>query len=163
MKRATRVRVLLTLSGVLMLSFGVQAQRGRGAGGPPPAAQTVAATDLTGYWVALITEDWRWRMMPPVKGDFASIPLTPEGRRVGEEWDPTKETAEDRCKAYGAGGIMRMPTRLHITWDNPNTLKLETDAGMQTRLLNFGGAVTQVSTATAARRTLQGNSVATWE
>jgi hypothetical protein len=119
--------------------------------------------DLTGYWVAMVTEDWRWRMMTPAKGDFASIPLTAEARRVGEAWDPAKETAEDRCKAYGAGGIMRVPTRLHITWENPNTLKLETDAGMQTRLLNFAGGGAQVSTATAAGRTLQGNSVATWE
>ena len=32
---------------------------------------------------------------------------------------------------------MRMPTRLHITWENPTTLKVETDAGQQTRRFHF--------------------------
>jgi hypothetical protein len=155
--------VLLTICGVLILSLGAHAQRGRGAGGPPPAAQAAAGADLTGYWVTVVTEDWRWRMVVPAKGDFASLPLTAEGRRVGNEWDPAKETAADRCKAYGAGGIMRVPTRLRITWENPNTLKVETDAGTQTRVFSFPGGGVPVTTAIATGRTLQGNSVATWE
>ena len=49
--------------------------------------------------------------------------------------------AGNQCKAYGAGGIMRMPTRLRIGWQDDNTLKVETDAGQQTRLLHFDRAV----------------------
>ena len=35
---------------------------------------------------------------------------------------------------------MRVPGRLHITWADDTTLKIETDAGTQTRLLRFGAA-----------------------
>ncbi len=50
------------------------AQRGRGAGpATPPSAQASAPFDLTGYWVSVITEDWRWRMVTPKKGDYTSI------------------------------------------------------------------------------------------
>jgi hypothetical protein len=96
-------------------------------------------TDLTGYWVALVTEDWRHRMFLAPKGDADSVPLNPTGRAKAEEWDPAKdEAAGEQCKAYGVGGVMRMPTRLHITWQDDMTLKIETDAGTQTRLLHFG-------------------------
>jgi hypothetical protein len=100
-------------------------------------------------------------MVMPPKGDYPSIPLNAEGRRVADAWDPAKETADDRCKAYGAGNIMRVPTRLHITWGNENTLQVETDAGQQTRRFVFGSRP-----GTASSRTdggLQGSSVATWE
>ena len=50
--------------------------------GPPRPARASAPEDVTGYWVSLVTEDWRWRMVTPPKGDFASLPLNPEGRRV---------------------------------------------------------------------------------
>ena len=116
-----------------------QGRGGAREGGPPPVPQAAAPIDLTGYWVALVTEDWRWRMVTPPKGDYASIPLNPEGRKVADTWDPAKdEAAGNQCKAYGAAAIMRVPTRLHITWENENTLKIETDAGTQTRLLHFG-------------------------
>ena len=120
--------------------------QGRGAapgraGGPPPSAKASAPFDPTGYWVAIISEDWRWRMVTPAKGDVVSIPLSVEGLRVAEAWDPAKdEAAGEQCRAYGAPGLMRGPTRLHITWQDDNTLKIETDYGTQTRLLRFGGA-----------------------
>jgi hypothetical protein len=108
----------------------------------PPAPKLppreAAPIDLTGYWVSVVSEDWRWRMVTPAKGDFAGIPFTPEGHRVGETWDPAKdEAAGDACKAYGMAAIMRLPGRLHITWQDDSTLKIETDTGMQTRLLKF--------------------------
>ena len=40
--------------------------------------------DLTGYWVAVINEDWRWRMITPDNGDFAVVPLKIEGRRMAD-------------------------------------------------------------------------------
>ena len=114
--------------------------RGRaGVAAPPAAARATAPIDLTGYWVAVITEDWRWRMLTPPKGDYASIPLSPEGKRVADTWDPARdEAAGEQCRAYGAPGLMRGPTRLHVTWQDDNTLKIESDYGMQTRLLHFG-------------------------
>jgi hypothetical protein len=55
------------------------------------------------------------------------------------KWDPAKDEAEgNACKAYGAAGIMRLPTHLHITWQDESTLKVEADYGTQTRLFHFG-------------------------
>jgi len=126
---------------------------------PPPTARAAAPVDFTGYWVSVVTEDWRWRMVTPARGDFAGVPLNAEGRRVGEAWDPARdEAAGEQCKAYGAAGIMRRPGRLHITWLDDNTLKVETDEGTQTRLLHFGGKAPE-----SGERTGQGYSVAQWE
>src|SRR6267143_772524 len=114
---------------------GLFAQAGRG----PATAQAGAPIDLTGYWVSIVTEDWRYRMVTPKKGDFLSVPLNAEGRKVVQAWDPAKDVASgNECKAYGAAGIMRVPGRVHVTWQNDTTLKIETDAGQQTRLLQFG-------------------------
>jgi hypothetical protein len=138
--------------------------QGGGRGQAPQAPQTpqtpraAAPVDFTGYWVSIVTEDWRWRMITPPKGDFASIPTNPAGVQVGQQWDPAKdEAAGEQCKSYGAPAIMRVPGRVHITWDNDTTLKVETDAGQQTRLFRFGEAPA------ASAPSWQGNSVATWE
>ena len=156
------MRTLLVIAAIVVLApIALLAQRG-GRGGVVLSGQAGAGEDLTGYWVSLVTEDWRWRMMTPPKGDYPSIPLNAEGRRVADAWDPAKETADDRCKSYGAGNIMRVPTRLHITWDNDNTLKVETDAGQQTRRFSFGQRPAAASAA-ASDGGLQGVSVATWE
>jgi hypothetical protein len=138
----------------------IYAQGGRGGqAGPPPTAQAAAPVDLTGYWVSIVTEDWRFRMLTPAKGDYASVPLNAAGRKMADGWDPAKdEAAGDQCKSYGAAAIMRVPGRVHITWDNENTLKIETDAGTQTRLLHFGGL-----NLNGPQDTLQGVSVAEWE
>jgi len=124
---------------------------------PPPATRTPRASapiDLTGNWVSVVTEDWLWRMTTPRKGDYTSIPLSDEGRRVADLWDPATDGS---CKAYGAGGLMRMPTRLRIAWRGDDTLSVETDAGQQTRLLRFD------RTPPPAARSLQGHSLAEWE
>src|SRR3954466_5978468 len=82
-------------------------------------AKAAAPVDLTGYWVSVVTEDWRWRMVTPIKGDFASVPLNPEGRRMGLLWDSSRdEAAGEACRGYGAPAIMRVPGRLHITWQD---------------------------------------------
>ena len=132
------------------------AQRGRGAGPGQPAqpARAAAPIDLTGYWVAIVNEDWRWRMVTPPAKDYASVPLNAEGRKVADSWDVSKDGS---CLAYGAAALMRMPTRLHITWENDSTLKIETDLGQQTRRLAFGAA------AAPSERSPQGFSVAEWE
>src|SRR5438105_508412 len=104
----------------------------------PLTPRTAAPIDITGYWVAVITEDWRWRMLTPAKGDYASVPISSEGRRVADGWDLAKDDAAGlSCKPYGIGNIMRMPGRLHITWQDDRTLKVDFDAGTQTRLLHF--------------------------
>jgi hypothetical protein len=130
-------------------------QRGGGGAGPPASPQASAPIDLTGYWVAIVNEDWRWRMVTPPAKDYGSVPINPEGRRVADTWDISKDGS---CLAYGAGGLMRMPTRLHITWENDSTLKIDTDAGQQTRRLLFTKPA-----AASVERSLQGLSVAEWE
>src|SRR5579871_1317077 len=137
MKIRDLLGLLTALIGALTLSQGATAQP---AGGAPRAApepttgEQAALVDLTGYWVSVVTEDWRWRMLTAPHGDYASVPLNPLGKQVADMWTPAQDGS---CKAYGAAGIMRMPTRVHITWADPNTLKLETDWGEQTRLFHF--------------------------
>jgi hypothetical protein len=115
--------------------------------------------DFTGYWVSVVTEDWRWRMVTPIKGDFAGIPLNAEGRRIGDAWNPAQdEAAGEPCRAYGAPAVMRIPGRLHITWENDTTLRIDTDAGTQTRLLHFGGKPSE-----GGAKSWQGYSSAQWE
>lgn len=131
-------------------------------GYPPPERpanpKAIAPLDFTGYWVAVVTEDWRFRMLTPDKGDYASVPLNSEGKRVADSWDPAKdEAAGNQCKAYGGAAIMRMPTRLHISWENDTILRIDTDAGSQTRLFHFGAA------APPAAPQWQGYSTASWE
>ena len=125
----------------------------------PATAKESAVIDMTGYWVALVNEDWRWRMITPAKGDYESLPINAEAKRVADTWDPAKDQAEgNECKAYGAGNIMRIPERLHITWADGNTLQMETDAGMQKRLFHFDGSKWQ-----GGEPQWQGDSVAKWE
>src|SRR5215475_9369880 len=120
----------------LMLS-GPAFSQGRGQA-PPPTPRAAAPADFTGYWVSVVSEDRRWRMVTPARGDFASIPLNAEGRRVGLAWDPAKdEAAGEQCRPYGAAAIMRRPGRLHITWQDDTTLRIDTDEGTQTRLFHF--------------------------
>ena len=137
---------------------GVSAQRG-GPPGPPLTARQAAPIDLIGSWVAVVTEDWRWRMVTPPKGDAASIPVSGEGRKAALAWDLDADNAGgNQCKAFGVGGIMRQPGRLRISWQDPSTLKLEFDAGTQTRLLMFDRAAQP-----GAEKTWQGFSRAEWE
>jgi hypothetical protein len=124
---------------------------------PVATAKVSAAIDLTGYWVAFVTEDWRFRMITPHKGDYQGVPMTATARKIADAWDPAAdEAAGNQCKAYGAAAIMRVPARFHITWQDDNTLRVESDAGMQTRLFHFNPQP-------VGERTLQGFSTAQWE
>jgi len=128
------------------------------AAGQAATAKAGATIDVTGYWVALVTEDWRLRMITPPKGDYSRVALTDEARKIADAWDPAADQAAgNACKAYGAGAIMRIPSRFHITWQDENTLRVDSDAGMQTRLFHFNSA------AAPAERTWQGYSNAEWQ
>jgi hypothetical protein len=117
--------------------------------------------DLTGYWVSLVSEDWRYRMLTSPRGDYYSLPINAEARRVADSWDPQKDIAAGKqCMSYGAANIMRVPERLHITWDNDTTLKLETDAGKQTRIFSFGN---KLMVGPPAQPSIQGTSIAQWQ
>jgi hypothetical protein len=152
-----RARPLGRAALIMFLALGatMSAQRGRGAGpaGPPPTPRGAAPADLTGNWVSVVSEDWQWRMVTPAKGDYASVPLNPAGRKLADAWTPADEGS---CKAYGAPALLRMPGRVRITWEDDLTLKIETDAGVQTRRLRF-------SPAASGPRDLQGHSVAEWQ
>ena len=138
------------------------ANAGRGRGAPVgKTPKESAPIDLTGYWVSIVSEDWRFRMLTPPKGDHPDFLLTPDAAKLANAWDPAKdEAARDHCKAYGAPNIMRVPVRFHITWADDRTLKIETDAGMQTRLLKFAAPGPAVPAGPPSR---QGNSSAQWE
>jgi hypothetical protein len=131
---------------------------------PPPAApqlpKAASPIDLTGYWVSIVSEDWRYRMVMPAKGDYQAVPMTPDAVKVADAWNPDADTAAgNQCKSYGAPALMRAPGRLHITWDDDKTLKVEADAGTQTRVLRFDAT----ANAPKGEPTWQGTSTAQWE
>jgi hypothetical protein len=131
-------------------------QRG---GAAPRSARDTAPIDLTGYWVSYVTENWRYRMVTPAKGEYRRIPASPAAVPLINAWDPAAdERAGNQCKSYGAGNIMSVPGRLHITWQDADTLRIDTDAGTQTRLFHFSPRAS-----VAAPRSWQGESTATWE
>src|ERR1700690_1134447 len=154
---------LVTFAAALCIVMGITARFVPAQNGPAPAqvlsAKDAALIDVTGYWVSIVDEDWRWKMVTPSKGDYASVPLNPEGRKAADLWDLDKDNASgNQCRAYGAAGIRREPTRLHVTWADDKTLQMDTDAGMQTRLFHFDG-----SKWNGGEPTWQGDSVAKGE
>jgi hypothetical protein len=166
------VKIAPVLALGLLLIAPLEAQRGNPPP-PPPAPRAGAPIDLTGYWVSIVTADWRWRMVTPAKGDYQGVQLNAEGRKVADAWDPAKdEAAGEQCKSYGAPALMMVPGRIHITWQDDTTLKVDTDAGTQTRLLRFprpeqgrgatGSGQAAAQTPADAPHTWQGVSQARW-
>ena len=157
MKRIT----LVTMA--ILAAHATAFAQGRGRGGapaPPQTAKAAAPIDVSGYWVSIVTEDWRYRMVTPAKGDYQGVPMTDAARAIADAWDPDKEEASgDRCKAYGAPAILRVPGRLHLTWQDDQTLRMDVDAGKQTRVFHFGNW----KPASGGAHTIQGDSVAVWE
>jgi len=129
------------------------------------AARDAAPIDLTGYWVSYVTENWRYRMVTPAKGEYRRIPASPAALPLINAWDPAAdEKAGNQCKSYGAGAIMNVPGRLHITWQDANTLRIDTDAGTQTRRLRFdASSLASPKRDSAKAGTWQGESTAQWE
>jgi hypothetical protein len=151
-----RALIVATASAVALAAW--QPASAQRAGAVPQSPRTGAPIDLTGYWVAVVSEDWRHRMATPRKGDYESLPLNAEGRRVADSWDLDADNAAGlQCKAFGVGGLMRQPGRLHVTWSDDDTLRIDFDAGSQTRLLELGTAA-----APSGPKTWQGFSRAEW-
>lgn len=154
------VFVALVIVACASVRAGTARQAARGAQiADTRTPRAAAALDLTGYWVSVVTEDWRFRMIVPDRGDYSSVPLNPEGKKVADSWDPAKDQADgNQCRSYGAAGLLRVPGRLHISWENDNTLRVDTDSGTQMRLLHFG-----TTPAASGAPQWQGFSVASWE
>ena len=152
---ATRILPALAVLAALAVPARMNAQFGPPAP-PQPPTKANAPWDITGYWVSIVTEDWRFRMVTPDKGDFPGMPLNAAGKKIADAWDPAEdEAAGQQCKSYGAAAIMRVPGRVHITWQDDTTMKFEMDAGTQTRLLHLGGTP-------SGAPSLQGYSAASW-
>src|SRR5918996_677304 len=126
-----RARGVLVAAAFTFVVSGVLVAQNRGQAPPAPATPSPRASapiDLTGYWVAIVTQDWRQRMVTPPRGDYASVPINVAAKKVADMWDPDEPVpAAELCRAYAAPAIMRHPTRVHITWQDETTLKVETD------------------------------------
>ena len=158
-RAATIAAAILGLVGPVLVDGPVSLEAQRGGAPQPRAPRAAAPIDLTGYWVSIVTQDWRWRMVTPRKGDYQGIQITPEAAKVAAAWDPAQDEAAGlQCKSYGAPALMSVPGRIHITWQDDTTLKVDTDAGTQTRLLRFGDA----KMPTDGPRSWQGVSQAQW-
>jgi hypothetical protein len=161
-----RILIAFTIAAALPALMLAQGPGGRGGPPQPPKSPKEAApVDLTGNWVSVVTEDYRWRMITPLKGDAASVPINAAARKIVDAWDPSKDEAAGlQCKSYGAAAIMRVPGRVRINWQDENTLKLEADAGTQTRLFHFASAGgTQATAPAGTQPSWQGYSTARWE
>lgn len=152
--------IRLAIAGCLTLGSALaMAQPPRESAEAHQTAQQQAPVDLTGYWVSIITQDWQFRMLVPQRGQYADIPINTRARQFADAWSrQADEAAGKQCEAYGAAALMRIPERLHIHWEDPQTLVVQTDAGMQTRLLRFAATAEQLHAAPS----LQGVSVAQW-
>jgi len=162
-------RILLIAAALIVAGQPLTGQRGGGARGQdaPPTPKSDPAIDLTGTWTAVITEDWTLRMVTPKKGDYTRVPMTPAARRVADAWDRAKdEAASEQCRGYGAPGVMRLPGRLRIGWMDDRTLKMEVEAGNQTRLFHFappGPSAAGPKGPALQESTWQGESAAQWQ
>jgi hypothetical protein len=157
--RRARFRIGILTTSLLLAAFSGAAHAQRSGGGTSKTPKAAAPIDLTGYWVAVVSEDWRHRMATPRKGDYESVPLNGSGRRAADAWNLEADNAANlQCKAFGVGGIMRQPGRLHVTWADDDTLRIEFDAGTQTRLLEFASAAQPTG-----EKTWQGFSRAEWQ
>ena len=125
-----KLQIVFGACGATLIVSALWAQQATGQATPSP--RDTAIVDYTGYWVSVITEDWRFRMLTAPKGDTAGVPLNAEGTKAANGWDPAKDISSgEQCRAFGAGGVMRMPIRLHVTWQDEKTLKMEIDNGQQ--------------------------------
>jgi hypothetical protein len=124
----------LTYISAALFAFAPGLLLAQGRGGAPPTAKAAAPADYTGYWVSQIVDEWRFRVVPQ-KGDIPYLPINAAARRV-----------------------VQRPGRLNITWADDNTIKIDFDAGTQTRMLHFGAMM-----AATGEPTWQGYSHAEWE
>jgi len=147
-----RIFAVITFTFALVQQLGAQTP-------PAQSPRAGALIDLSGYWVSVVDEDWRFRMVMPPPGDYQGVPMNNASKQVADAWDPAKdEAAGEQCKSYGAPALLRVPGHLHFTWQDDRTLRLDVDSGTQTRLFHFGDWK-----APAGPSTLQGDSLATWE
>ena len=167
--------VLLPLSLSLCLHARAETQEPAAkppAAAPAPSARAMAPFDLTGTWVSVVTEDWRYRMVPPVKetdvtlglkpaqpnGELqmlVGVPLNAAGKAATLAWTPAEA---GRCEAFGIGSGMRAPGLLRIAWESDSVLRIEIEAGQQTRRIHF-----DPSKPPAGPPSWQGASVGNWD
>src|SRR5919201_482220 len=69
----------------------IDVERGGRGAAPPRSARDAAPIDLTGYWVSYVTENWRYRMETPAKGEYRRIPSSPAALPLINNWDPVKD------------------------------------------------------------------------
>ena len=99
---------LVCLAGGVLLQADLWAQGRGGQASPPPTAKAIAPIDLTGYWTAVITEDWHVRMLMPSKGDFGSgVAGTIENPGVGFIGAGLGQLSRPVAIAFGVYGAAR--------------------------------------------------------
>jgi hypothetical protein len=134
------------------------------AQGPPPPPTTQlsgrqsAPIDFTGTWASVVTEDWQWRFVTPIVGDYTGVPLNQVGDKTARSWNPEADVkAGEQCRGFGAAAINRLPTRMQVSWVDDNTMKLDWDLGTQSRLVYF-----DKSKAPAGPASYQGHAIGEW-
>jgi len=79
------------------------------------------------------------------------------GDKLARAWNHDADLkAGEQCRAFGAAAINRLPTRLQISWQDANTMKLDWDLGTQSRLVFFD------KDRQPGSRSLQGHAIGEW-
>src|SRR5687768_11338800 len=124
-RRQNADRFAFCISTFALLAVGVvpadvSAQQAQGAPPPPVVQQTArqaSPIDFTGTWASVVTEDWQWRFVTPIVGDYTGIPLNSVGDKTARAWNHDADLkAGEQCKAFGAAAINRLPTRMQVSW-----------------------------------------------
>ena len=156
-----RLAAVLALGLAATLAPGTAAQVPQAGPQAPIAQQSArlaAPIDFTGMWASVVTEDWQWRFVTPIVGDYTGVPMNSVADKLARAWDPDADVkAGEQCMGFGAAAINRLPTRMRISWQDDDTLKLDWDLGTQTRLVYFDRAKAPVGPPS-----YQGHAIGEW-
>jgi hypothetical protein len=154
----TQIIVVVALLGFLPLS-GWSPQPVESEGLTSISAGSQTRHDLAGYWLSGATQGWRHLTVVPVKVEYQGIPMNPVTGDLAGFWNATADgAAAQSCKAYGSGLILWTSGFSQSRWVYSNALRVESDAGRQTRPLRLQPTANEVT----ARLSRQGPMSATW-
>ena len=97
---------------------------------PPLAAEA----DLSGFWGPRVHEDHKYRWEGPEHGEYDGLPLTAEAYAIADAWDPMEYyRPENQCSPMGITMILRIPGNVHISYEDENTLRIDSEIFGMTR------------------------------
>ena len=120
-------------------------------------ARASAPIDLTGYWVAVVNEDWRYRMVTPAKGDYGGVRSRRKRCRSSTTGIRPQTRRREECKSWCRRGHAAAGSASHHLAGRHHT-EGRGGRGHANASLSIPGRP-----AAAGTPTWQGDSTAQWE